>query len=311
MSDEKDKIDDKVEDIEEKKKKLDLDYIKEKGKYVLELAKSNKLITAIIIITIGVFFISSSIMSGFNGKDRLVDNFNKAMINKDVNKLKKYIVSSEDSLKIEDKDIKNLLYYIDKHPFYIKSITKSLYEQSREINIKDHYTFELVKSGKSFFLFDKYRIKLNPSFITIHTNYKDTEIYINRKKVGKSSENDYSKEYGPFIPNIHEIKVVYKDKYTNIDRIENLNGFTINNDKLYIDISPDGEYISLASNVKNVSLYINGKDTGLVISNSLEYGPVPLDGSVKMYASKKIKDKDLKSKEVKVKSTHIYLPIDK
>ena len=56
--------------------------------------------------------------------------------------------------------------------------------------------FTLKKQGKSMIFYDKYVLELNPVYLEINTNRKDSKIYLNDKEVATAKEDDYTAEIG-------------------------------------------------------------------------------------------------------------------
>ncbi len=304
----KEKISKGEEEEEEGSKEEDKENKKED---TYDWGEGKKIILGIFIL-MSVFFISGMILGGMNNKDKVISDFHKAIIHKNVHQFKKCVVLSNPKVKINEEEIKNFLNCMEKNAFHIKSLIDSLYEQARYGGCNESYTFLLKKQERKWGLFDRYVIEIKPYYITLHTNYKNTILYIDDKEIGKSDKEDFYIKYGPLMPGLYDIKACYKNPYTKIEKKEEVKIFNLYNDKIYKDIMLKGRYVYPYSNMKDAMLYVNGKNTGMRIGQVREFGPISLEQGMKMYVQKQSSKGIMKSKEIEIKEDiDIYLPIER
>lgn len=285
--------------------------------------KTRKLVAVILGIVLVLAIFSYNIGASLLSRNKVVEKFNQALASKNSSQLAKYIVSSDIKQKIDAKVISGLLNYIDENPSYINEITKSIEKQSLNIalppslksssknlfindksDINDTYDlFTLKKQGKTWLFYDKYVFELKSIYVTVQTNYKDTQIFIDDNLVCTADKPDYEKEIGPYIPGLYKIKAILKGEHVTLEKSVDLDlvriDMTNKNQVIkFVELYLDGYKLSVDSDYKDAKLFVNGKDTGLLIKDAKDFGPVSKDGSVKLSAQKDFPWGVIKSEEI-------------
>ncbi len=260
-------------------------------------------IIASIIVIIGVagFLILNSIVS----KDTVISNFSKAIEQKDVKELSKYLVSSDSRVKVDEASIKAFLDYIDQNPSYLNDIINS-FKSGKSSNYfvqnDSSADLKLKTDGKVFLFFNKYVFEMQPYFINVKTDYKDTEIYMDDKEVCKADSDNFSKQIGPYLPGLHKIKAVYKGEYSSLEEEKEIKlvSSVTSGRKANINLSLKGKTITITSVYRDAKVFVNGKDVGRTVEQVNEKGFGPVDSKTKISLQKEFPWGTVKSEEVEV-----------
>ncbi|MBU3112334.1 zinc ribbon domain-containing protein [Clostridium lacusfryxellense] len=290
------------------------------------LTKKNKIIAIVTVITVVLLIIAGNVGKSLTSREKVVEKFNQALASKNSSKLAKYIDSTDVNQKIDGKGVDGLLSYIKKNPSYENEIKTSIEDQSSKIDTAskskesaqelleqlalDFDTtddlFTLKKKGKTWLFYDKYVLEFKPVYIKLETNYKDTQIFLDDKLIATADKEKYEKEVGPYMPGLYKMKTSLKGKYSNIEKTEDVDlvkagSSSDGNQRVAsVDLNMDAYEISVESDFEDSKLFVNAKDTGILVKDAKQFGPVSKDGSVKLYAQKEFPWGIEKSKEVKV-----------
>ena len=139
---------------------------------------------AAVVLLLGAYKIGQSLLS----KERLINNFEEALIEEDEKKVAKLLHSSDKKLEINKDTIKPFMKYYKENPDEIQETVESLKEQAAEMDgqqdTKNVYDFfsstpdgmvDLQQDGK-FLFYEKYQLMIDPAYLILSTNYKDTEL---------------------------------------------------------------------------------------------------------------------------------------
>ena len=130
--------------------------------------------------------------------EKTVDKFKVAIINGDSKEVKKLITSTDTSLGINDENIEVLSKYFKSNQSKLNEICDDLKREALD-NVKKKGVIYIEKESGINGILGKYKLKINPIFVTISSGLDNVKIYINDKEVGDIKEGD-TKEFGPFIP---------------------------------------------------------------------------------------------------------------
>jgi uncharacterized membrane protein YvbJ len=203
-------------------------------------------------IAVVVLFGAYKIGDALTSKDRLIDKFESALIDKDSSKVADLLSSTDKKLEIDKDSVKGMMKYLNKNPDKVKEIVSDLRAQSAFIDktegngkqsLLDEFAGDMIgndlvnlkKNGK-FLFYDNYELDIQSVYLTLKTNYKDTGLYIDSKKVGTSNKLNYEKTFGPFVPGLHTTEAKLKTKFVALKTYEE---FLLNSSKeekgLYLD----------------------------------------------------------------------------
>lgn len=283
------------------------------------MSKKNMKLLIAVGIAIVVLFAGYKIGENSTSKDRLINNFEKALIAKDSSKVASLLSSNDNRLDINKASVQGFMNYLDENPEIQDQIVSNLNSESSYIDSTNQSSQnsygsqngqssqdDLVnlESGGKFLFFNTYKLDVQPVFLTLQTNYKDTDLYVDGIKVGTSTKMNFEKTYGPFLPGIHKTEARLKTNLVNLttkDSITLLSGtdsddLSLNGYDLTVNLPNSG------TNNGTAKLFINGNDVGVNLYKNPTYGPVLTNGSMKMYVETTLPWGDVKTDEVPIKS---------
>ncbi len=259
------------------------------------------------IVLIGIFIGGYVLAESKFSKEKVVAEFLEGLSMKNSLLIKKHLYSNDLRIKINDNTIEPLFQLLDKNPSYFDQIKANLEEQL-EFNQNSSDYFQLQQQGKHFYIFDRYVIKPNLYYINLRLQGKDIEVVLNGDKLGNFQEPNKPTEIGPFLPGIYKLIATQETKYITLtDEVELLLYKDIYNDA---SLNVSGNYVHIESNKPTAKLYVNGKDTGLLVKEATNFGPIPIDGSISLYASIVKEGNEFKSDKEVIDDDYVYLPID-
>ncbi|MCA1064837.1 hypothetical protein QTG56_24835 (plasmid) [Rossellomorea sp. AcN35-11] len=274
------------------------------------------------ILLLGAFKVGEALTS----EARLIDKFETALVNHDAESVSKLLDSNDKKLKISEKNIAGFIKLFKEQPDLIPGTIKLLKSQARILTsdtspadgdmqglLEDLVGTGLVnleEDGK-FLFFDKYKITVDPVYVEIGTNYKDTVLLVDGKEVGKSDKPEYKSTFGPFVPGYHKLEGKLKTDFVDlVAKEEVLLDDTYQLERKYIEIEADDVRVSLPSGLKGeVKLLINGKDVGVNLAESNTFGPVLVDGSMKLSVETDLPWGKVKTREVPIESDEVKVKL--
>lgn len=180
---------------------------------------------------------------------------------------------------------------------YLK-FTDNLLPRLEEQLLEEHDSpiASITYLGKKWLLFDQYGVEIKPYYVHITPVAGDGEFQLINDLVYEDVEmpplSDEETTFGPFLPGEHYVEVVFNGEYGTIQQSVEVSSSDAVDDTINIEMDFSENYISLYSNVDDAVLYVNGSSTGKKVGEINELGPVPLDGTVTVYAKKGTKRSD-------------------
>ncbi|WP_182199811.1 zinc ribbon domain-containing protein [Paraliobacillus salinarum] len=277
--------------------------------------KKQKIIAASVIAIIILFVGTYQVGAMLTDKDRVVDKFEEALINKDATAMKKLVESSDKQLKITKDDIKSFMKVMEDVPsqqqYFIDELNaQSLaYESNYEPNLNS--IFSLVKKGKTALIFDKYVIEVMPFYVEVGTNMKDAQILLNNDEVATSDSNDFVKEIGPLFPGVYSVSANYKNDYAALENQVNVSLLDPYTQAQYLDLSLYGEYVSFDMEYEDIAsditYFVNDKE--IALDDEEEFGPVSIDGSIEAYGKLTLPWGEVTSKKTPIEGIYTDLEV--
>lgn len=268
----------------------------------------------------GLYKLGESLTSN----ERLITQFEEAVLENDEKALAKVLSSNNKKLVIDEKSVKGLINYYKENPEIADETFESLKRQANVLSSAEKakqtenddllqdvllsgYFVNLEKDGKTF-IYDRYEINIDPVYLSLGTNFKDTELYIDGKEVGKANKPDFEDTYGPYVPGLHKVEAKLKTDFIDLTTKETIvfaqtegkqqEGIYLEADQVTVDIPEE-----LAN--QKVALYINGKDVGINLAESPTFGPVLMDGTMKMAVEAEFPWGKVKSEELAIEDDYI------
>ncbi|MCY8986778.1 zinc ribbon domain-containing protein [Bacillus atrophaeus] len=212
-----------------------------------------------------------------NSKDRLVDKFEQAVNNEDKDQIASLLTPVNDKLKLTKNNVKPFLAYLKDHPDKKDELFSSLRDETAQKEI-----VYAEKDGKSLLVFDHYDLKIAPVYFEVTSNYKNTDLYVNKEDAGSVKKADQAQTLGPYIPGEYTVSAKLKNYVVDLVKKEEIQAVGDNSFRVDLSLEADDVTFSLADDIKDGKgeLLINGKSIHKDPFKSVTYGPLLTDGSM-------------------------------
>ncbi|TKJ01674.1 hypothetical protein FC695_18575 [Bacillus cereus] len=243
-------------------------------------------------------------------KEKQVNVMIEAFQKKDINAIDEFVKANDSSLKIKTEDIKAYMRYLKENPSYNKQLLSYLQKETVDQKLtKDKSSFkdgEIVEEGKEWFLYPKYKFSMKSYYMSVSTTAKNAEIYVNDKKEAALSSDKTSKELGPYFPGTYVVKATAKTELTELETEKEVDLADEQSEKVKVDLSLEGKYVSISSDESDATVFVNGKKRGKLNYGSYKLGPVPTDETVEVHLEKTTDLGVMKSESVKIGDQSTY-----
>ncbi|QCH26588.1 zinc ribbon domain-containing protein [Clostridium tyrobutyricum] len=292
--------DEEVEDEEVEDEELD----EEPGLPKLSKRKKIGILSAVIAIIVVVCFIFMG--RSLAGPSKIADRFQADIASGNKSDLSKILYSNDNRLKIDESGSSTLISYFKDNPSYLNKVVDNMNTQISNTNLikkasaASKNNFSLVIAGRTMLFFPKYKVNVRPTFIQINTGIKNVELSLDGNKIGKSDTDNFTKEFGPFMPGKYKLYANYKGNYTSLNKAYDIDLVDSENDRVNVDVFKDLKYIQINGQYPNAEIFVNNKNSKVRISDAGNFGPV--NPGTKIYAIADEGGKKLKSDEYMVTS---------
>ena len=243
-------------------------------------------------------------------KEKQVNVMIEAFQKKDINAIDEFVKANDSSLKIKTEDIKAYMRYLKENPSYNKQLLSYLQKETVDQKLtKDKSSFkdgEIVEEGKEWFLYPKYKFSMKSYYMSVSTTAKNAEIYVNDKKETELSSDKTSKELGPYFPGTYVVKATAKTELTELETEKEVDLADEQSEKVKVDLSLEGKYVSISSDESDATVFVNGKKRGKLNYGSYKLGPVSTDETVEVHLEKTTDFGVMKSESVKIGDQSTY-----
>ncbi|MFB6432497.1 zinc ribbon domain-containing protein [Bacillus thuringiensis] len=243
-------------------------------------------------------------------KEKQVNVMIEAFQKKDINAIDEFVKANDSSLKIKTEDIKAYMHYLKENPSYNKQLLSYLQKETVDQKLtKDKAAFkdgEIVEEGKEWFLYPKYKFSMKSYYMNVSTTAKNAEIYVNDKKETELSSDKNSKELGPYFPGTYVVKATAKTELTELETEKEVDLADEQSEKVKIDLSLEGKYVSISSDESDATVFVNGKKRGKLSYGSYKLGPVSTDETVEVHLEKTTDFGVMKSESIKIGDQSTY-----
>ena len=243
-------------------------------------------------------------------KEKQVNVMIEAFQKKDINAIDEFVKANDSSLKIKTEDIKAYMRYLKENPSYNKQLLSYLQKETVDQKLtKDKPAFkdgEIVEEGKEWFLYPKYKFSMKSYYMNVSTTAKNAEIYVNDKKETELSSDKNSKELGPYFPGTYVVKATAKTELTELETEKEVDLADEQSEKVKVDLSLEGKYVSISSDESDATVFVNGKKRGKLNYGSYKLGPVSTDETVEVHLEKTTDFGVMKSESVEIGDQSTY-----
>lgn len=256
------------------------------------MSKKTKIILSVVGALIVLLFAGFKIGESLTSYEKVVDKFEEALIEKDEKKIANMLVAETKNLSIDKDSVKGFIDYYQDNPSEMNNLITHLRQQGSDYknnpefagNSDEYNIVNLVKKGKKI-IYDNFEIRVKPVYFNVHTNYKDTDLTINGEKIGTADSEDYSKEFGPYLPGTYTFGAVYQSDFVELeteDVYSNVSPDYASDVSLYIEGEEVYFEVPNAEGFESIKLFINGEDANINLLEQDEIGPVLTDGSMEV-----------------------------
>ncbi|MFV8826446.1 zinc ribbon domain-containing protein [Alkalihalobacterium sp. APHAB7] len=259
-------------------------------------------------------------------KDRLIDRFEAAVIEKDEKAVAKFLTTPS-GLEVNANSASGFIQYMNDNPAKFGEVITDLkmqskmysqmYSGSRGIDqdvfglAEEFFSYGLVTlshEGKGI-LYDNYQLVVEPVYVTLSTDYKDVSLSINGEQVAVSDQPEYEKEFGPYFPGILTLEATLNSDF--VDLVYS-NEITALNASVYHHVELDAESVTLDFGFQSeppvtAKLFINGEDVNVDPIRHSTFGPVLTDGSMTFSVEVEYPWGTLKTEERKIDSNYVEI----
>ncbi|MBH0320163.1 zinc ribbon domain-containing protein [Bacillus cereus] len=243
-------------------------------------------------------------------KEKQVNVMIEAFQKKDIDAIDEFVKANDSSLKIKTEDLKAYMRYLKENPSYNKQLLSYLQKETVDQKLtKDKSSFkdgEIVEEGKEWFLYPKYKFSMKSYYMSVSTTAKNAEIYVNDKKEAELSSDKTSKELGPYFPGTYVVKATAKTELTELETEKEVDLADEQSEKVKVDLSLEGKYVSISSDESDATVFVNGKKRGKLNYGSYKLDPVPTDETVEVHLEKTTDLGVMKSESVKIGDQSTY-----
>ncbi|MGR5999115.1 zinc ribbon domain-containing protein [Bacillus cereus] len=243
-------------------------------------------------------------------KEKQVNVMIEAFQKKDIDAIDEFVKANDSSLKIKTEDLKAYMRYLKENPSYNKQLLSYLQKETVDQKLtKDKSSFkdgEIVEEGKEWFLYPKYKFSMKSYYMSVSTTAKNAEIYVNDKKEAELSSDKTSKELGPYFPGTYVVKATAKTELTELETEKEVDLADEQSEKVKVDLSLEGKYVSISSDESDATVFVNGKKRGKLNYGSYKLGPVSTDETVEVHLEKTTDLGVMKSESVKIGDQSTY-----
>ena len=214
-------------------------------------------------------------------ESRSVLVFIDALQTEDAASLSASLITDKGNHAVDEETARKLLDYLAENNRIDEAIADL--QMGYEGYMPDSRILAVVKKGKHFGLYDRYRIAVATSEVRVSTNLEGTVITLGGQTVATADSDDYHAELGPFIPGTYELEAIYEGEYAHL-RTEQKVEIAGADGMVTADLLFNAGMLQVEANYENAAIYIDGMDTGAVTGGGDPLGPVALDGSNKVHA---------------------------
>lgn len=271
------------------------------ARYQRAMTRKRIIIMAAIAACLILLFAGYKTGEALTSKEKLISDFEAALDQKDAKKAAKLLQSSDVDLAVTtEKNVKPLLDYLKEHPDEEKELITSLKSGA------GHPLMTIEKKGRRFWIYDRYVLNTEPVYLTVKTNYKDTGLFVNGKKVITTEKENFEKKIGPFVPGTYEVKAKLKSGIADLEKkvkVTALQGDV----KVNADLNGHMAKLVFEEGYENLkgTLWINDQEMKINPFKGTEFGPVLTDGSMSAQVEAQFPWGKLKSEKTPIEGEEI------
>lgn len=245
-------------------------------------------LTLIIGFSLALIFLGGIIYNIVNtSRDSVIKRFENTINSSNPYRVYRYMKIEGSNTELNEENIKPLVDYLKENKSRQDEIISVL-------RFKDSSKDLLKLKKEKGFMGDRYYIGIEEVNLKIVVNLKNTNILLNDKVIEKTNEDNKVVTINSIIPGTYNIKGIYEGEYGNIEDNETVQLVNKENEK---ELKLKGVTLTVDSNYKDAKVFINEEDSSRTVEEFKEIGPMPSDGSYKIYLEKEFPWGVVKSEE--------------
>lgn len=267
------------------------------------------LIAIVAIIGIGLYMVGNSLTS----PDKIIDHFQQAIEDDDIEELKKMVESDDSQMEITDEGLEGFISMYQSDPRELRGVIRSLRDEARG-NHSGHlfHPVSIIQDGKKWLVFDDYKLVILPVYFNVHTNYEGTKIYVGDEEVATATSDYFDVEVGPYMPGEYLIRGVLDNGFSYLDVEETArNSDPEFSQMVDLHIDASSVYFSFDDysyyDLQEIRLLINGKETPFNLVEDTIVGPLLTDGSMNASFEADFPWGTIRTNEIPINSTDLHV----
>jgi uncharacterized membrane protein YvbJ len=251
--------------------------------------------------------------------DRMISEFEEAIIDQDASKLASLISSGSEELEVNDQTVTPLMTWLSNNPKDLAAAMNQLREQAKTIeqngDLPDKEAegkiVNLKKGSKLFGLFDRYSLEVLPAYVELTAPYEDTVFMYGKEELGKKKEQTGVIKAGPYIPGNHKFRAKLVTEYVDLEKTVEAELKPGQDNEVSFDFDADEVNIltDLGSLNTEVELLVNNESIKWELPSDKPFGPVLLDGSMNMALKFEFLWGEITTEEVPVDQKSLFFNI--
>ncbi|KGA96967.1 hypothetical protein AJ85_17545 [Alkalihalobacillus alcalophilus ATCC 27647 = CGMCC 1.3604] len=228
--------------------------------------------------------------------EQTVADFQNAILNEDDELVAQLLDPTISDWNYSRADAEALIKYLNKNENDREYLFEALEAQAKAFANGDRNTalsasllnngqgsLGMTQEGKKWFIFDDYRIKISPLYLTIYVNEDEATLTINGREQVASTTADEEIQFGPVSPGTYEMEAIIEGRYVDATVTETLDLFQVGSFEQTVNIDFDIANVKVTTNYDDTVVYINGQETDYVVGTTeTDIGRLPLDGTAKL-----------------------------
>lgn len=255
--------------------------------YNKELKSKKKLNPIIIGAIVAVIVVIALAIGGIgymktqNTPEKVINEFNTAIINKDYDNLKDILTVKGNLIEIDETTLQPMVEAYSSMKDELSEVIKGLNEDKLLLSFAPvnnvEKLFTLKSKGKSL-LGEKYYIEILPINVTAYFSVEGIEVYKGDELLHTSAAEWEEEEIALMLPGIYNLKANISNEFINTSEEIELTLLDYNSPSL--EVLPDLFTLEVDSSIPEAIIHVDGVNTGIAVGDVEEIGPFNYDKEV-------------------------------
>lgn len=257
------------------------------------LQKNRKWLFLLLVVAliVGLVYLIGGLLHDPEG---MIDDFETAIREGNVDELESMITVEHEEVKVDKNQLKNFVDYARKDPNYLRELINIMkaqyyYAEGEPWNVPTNIPKDYLAAGDYYIkhteiplFYDSYEIVMRPYYIKIETNEPGAIIKLNGKEVFRTTENNKEYAITTAMPGKYSFLIEKNFEFAKLSSKEEVVAFGEEERVIEKKVELTGETIRLSSEFPDTKIVVNGKDINKSSDRYSEFGPVSLNGTIKI-----------------------------